>query len=357
MSESRFALLKDLPAASSSEERRALLRRATEALSQPAHAVTDAEFGELDELLSEVAEEYSLAVRIEFARLVAASVGRFCGTASRFALDEIEVAAPVLRQSQLPDETLLKVVREKSQAHMMAVTKRAVLSPALSHALVERGDDAVVGSLLENKGAAIAEATFDMVAKRAETAPALHGPLVGRQDVPLDLLHGLYQKCETALRREIMDKFQSVDPGELEKAFQRSRSRITENYASVPGDMSASRKRLANLHAMGPVKPQILPGILREGPSARTLFKLALAELVDVDFGVVDRAVEACDLDTLALLCRGARFDRALFVTLAVGLDQTAQGLSAAEQFGALYESVPAEAAQRALRFWKVRAA
>jgi hypothetical protein len=54
-------------------------------------------------------------------------------------------------------------------------------------------------------------------------------------------------------------------------------------------------------------------------------------------------------------LCRGANFDRGLFVTLAVGLDKAGDGLARAEEFGALYESVPVQAAQRALRFWKVR--
>jgi hypothetical protein len=40
-----------------------------------------------------------------------------------------------------------------------------------------------------------------------------------------------------------------------------------------------------------------------------------------------------------------------------VGLDRSEQGLGKAEAFGKLYESVPVQAAQRALRFWKVRAA
>jgi len=68
------------------------------------------------------------------------------------------------------------------------------------------------------------------------------------------------------------------------------------------------------------------------------------------------QAADGPNLDTLALLSRGAGFDRGLFVTLAVGLDKTSHGLAKAEEFGALYESVPVQAAQRALRFWKVRA-
>ena len=78
--------------------------------------------------------------------------------------------------------------------------------------------------------------------------------------------------------------------------------------------------------------------------------------LADVDFELIQRTVGNHDLDTVALLCRGANFDRALFVTLAINLDGKDRGMAAAEEFGKLYEAVPVIAAQRALRFWKVRA-
>ncbi|HEY1876166.1 MAG TPA: hypothetical protein VGG66_01810, partial [Rhizomicrobium sp.] len=73
-------------------------------------------------------------------------------------------------------------------------------------------------------------------------------------------------------------------------------------------------------------------------------------------YDVIEPAVDTPDIDTLALLCRGTGFDRALFVTLAIGLDTTEKGLGRADEFGKLYESVPVETAQRAIRFWKVRA-
>ena len=353
--QSRYALLRGLSSRTNSEERRELLRTVTDALSR--HP-SDAEFAELDGILSAVAQEYSLQVRAEFARLVAASPTRFRDTSEQFALDEIAVAAPVLRHSQtLSEETLLKVAAGKSQAHMLAVTQRGSVSKKVSHALVARGDDAVVTSLLSNEGASIADETYEVVASRAETSPALQGPLVRRRDVPLDLLNGLYQTVEAGLRCEILRKFQAVSATELEKAFERSRTRVTSHYRALPEDFVQARVRVGALEATGKLTQAVLTSLLREGPGGRTTFKLAFARLTDVEFDVVDRAVEAADLDTVALLCRGARFDRALFVALAVGLDKTDRGLAAADAFGDLYESVPIDAAQRALRFWKVRAA
>jgi len=351
---SRFALLKDLPNRASSEARRDLLREVTESLRGNTPSAEEA--GELDRIMASVAADFSVEVRTEFARLVAASATRFCQSAEQFALDEIEVAAPVLKHSQaLSDDVLLRVVNEKSQQHMMAVTQRNTVSPRVSHALVERGEDEVVSSLLGNEGADIGDKTYDMVMERADSSPLLQAGLVRRKSVPLDLLNDLYLKAEADLRREIMAKFEQVQPAELEKAFGRSRSRLTSRYRQMPDDIASARARLAALEARGPLTPSILVNLLREGPAARTAFVLVFAKLADVELEVIQRAVEGPNLDTLALLSRGASFDRALFVTLAVGLDKSNGGLAKAEEFGALYESVPVQAAQRALRFWKVR--
>src|SRR6478735_3568739 len=108
---------------------------------------------------------------------------------------------------------------------MMAVTQRRTVSPRLSHALVERGGDEVVSSLLGNDGAVIADNTYDMVMERADASAMLQAGLVRRKSVPLDLLNELYLKTEADLRREIVAKFGGVQAEELERAFERSRSR------------------------------------------------------------------------------------------------------------------------------------
>ena len=353
---SRYALLKNLSASSSSDQRRELLRTVTDALTSNARAPSDEEFAELDQVLSLAASEYSVQVRTEFARLVAASVTRFCHASEQFAMDDIEVALPVLRHSQaLTEDALLRVVSEKSQAHLLAVTKRDTVSTRVSEALVNKGSDEVVSSLLANDRAQISDSTFEVVAKRAETSPLLQTPFVRRQGVPIDLLNDLYLKVEAGLRKEIVQKFDAVPPEDLEKAFERSRAKISNAFRKMPDDLGQAKKRLALLEANLQLLPQVLPSLLREGRGARTVFKLAFARLVDVTFDVIEPAVETPDIDTLALLCRGAGFDRALFVTLAIGLDASEKGLGRAEEFGKLYETVPIQAAQRALRFWKVR--
>ena len=352
---SRYALLTQLSAQTSSEERRDLLRKVTSALGHTEHS--ESEFAELDGVLSVVAQEYSVGVRTEFARLVAAANSRFPLASEKLAFDDIAVASPILRSSQiLSEETLMKVVEGKSQPHLMAVTQRTTVSQRVSEALVEHGDDAVVTSLLANDRAEIAHTTYETVARRAESSPALQAPLVRRKNVPVDILHDLYARVEADLRREIVDKFGQTEPGELEKAFERSRTRMDKAYRRRPEDFTAAQGRVAQYGARGELKPALLATLLREGAAARTSFMLAFARLADIEFDVVEPAVQDGDIDTLALLCRGAGFDKGLFVTIAVGLDKSERGMANADKFGQLYESVPVQAAQRALRFWKVRA-
>jgi uncharacterized protein (DUF2336 family) len=240
---------------------------------------------------------------------------------------------------------------------MMAVTGRREISERISQALVERGNDRVVSSLLANDNAKIGAVTFEAVAQRAQDSVVLQGPLVHRKDLPADLLNDLYVKVEKGLRQEILSKFSHLSEDEVNKAIRKSRERMSKLYDAAPEDMKAANERIDILSRRGELIPTVLTGLLREGKAGRTSFVLAFARLADVEFDLVQRSVDNHDLDTIALLCRGSDFERGLFVTLAITLDGQDRGLDGANEFRKLYDSVPVLAAQRALRFWKVRTA
>lgn len=83
--------------------------------------------------------------------------------------DLIDVAAPVLSQSErLGDDVLIESVRSKSQPHLLAISTRRVLSAAVTDALIERGNDEVVKSTVNNPGAEFSERGFTRLVERAE---------------------------------------------------------------------------------------------------------------------------------------------------------------------------------------------
>jgi uncharacterized protein (DUF2336 family) len=354
---SNFALLKDFAEETSSDKRRDLLRRATDVFLAEGHAMSPGDMAALDEVVQSVTSDLSAAVRAELSRKISVAPLPFTRTARKLAMDDIEIARPVLENSRaLSQGDLLDVIAQKSSDHMMAVTRRDDIGETVSSALVERGEDRVVVSLLENRTAKISEQTYEQVAQRAETSPVIQGPMVRRAGVPLHLLSDVYLKVEADLRREILKQYESVLPAELEAAFERSRNRVSKAYGALPENFDTVRREIEGLARQGKLSPPILVTLLRQGPQRRTAFVLAFAKLTDVNYELIDKLVTAADLDALAMLCRASGFDRALFVTLAMLIVGKDTPMGRLKEFGELYNSVPAEAAQRAIRFWKIRA-
>ena len=81
----------------------------------------------------------------------------------------------------------------------------------------------------------------------------------------------------------------------------------------------------------------------------------ALGEIVGLDYATTHGIVSRGDMEALAMICRAANIERPLFVTLAVLAGGGQDAMNQAEHFGRLYTAVPVEAAQRAMRFFKVR--
>ena len=60
--------------------------------------------------------------------------------------------------------------------------------------------------------------------------------------------------------------------------------------------------------------------------------------------------------DELSIVCKAAGFERSLYLTFAVLiLDRDANAMGRAREYGELYEELPREAAQRTIRFWRMR--
>jgi uncharacterized protein (DUF2336 family) len=306
----------------------------------------------IDDLLSAVVSELALGARIELAQCVSADPGALGKTARELSLDDISVAAPVLENCEaLTEETLLEVIARTSQAHMLALTKRKSISEKVSDALVDRGEDGVVASLLGNPGANIAYGTYEKVAVRAQESPLLQNPLIARESVPLDLLNELYFKAEGDFRRQILARFDSAATYELSLALLQNRRRWLVRHGGLPDDFETVRAEIDKLDRSGELKPPILVRLLRD--RRPTAFKLSFAKLTHTGYELINRIVERKDYEALAMAARVANFDRALFVTLALLISGDDQRMARAEEFGRLYEEMPAELAHKVLCLWK----
>jgi len=118
--------------------------------------------------------------------------------------DVIEVAAPVLSQSQqLDDDILIETARSKSQAHLMAIATRKVLSGAVTDVLVLRGNDEVIHSTLNNPGAEFSERGFTRLVSRAEGDDDLATCIGLRPAMPRHLYLKLLAKASATVRARL----------------------------------------------------------------------------------------------------------------------------------------------------------
>jgi uncharacterized protein (DUF2336 family) len=118
--------------------------------------------------------------------------------------DLIEVAAPVLSRSErLDDEALIETARNKSQAHLMAISTRRVLSGAVTDVLVLRGNDEVIQSTVNNPGAEFSERGFTRLVDRAAGDDDLATCVGLRPTIPRHLYLKLIAKASATVRSRL----------------------------------------------------------------------------------------------------------------------------------------------------------
>ncbi len=338
----------------SSEKRRALLRELTEHFfgASARSATEDALYGSV---LASLADEMESAVRAELSARFANAPNAPHALIRRLANDEAAVAEAVLTTSPvLTDDDLLGVVRNHGQDHLRAVSARPSVSEAVSEIIVERGDDETLGTLLRNDGAQLSRKSSEAAVERARANPALHEAAVSRASLPADLLNEMYFVVEARLRTRILEQNARMDPALLESALAAGRARIATDDGALPADYAECSAYVEELKAAGQLTPQMLARFLRSGGT--TSFLIALAQLSDIDFHTARQIVERRELDALAVVCKSADLDRALFLTYAVVLlNDDGDAMAKAHSYARMYSELTKDAALRTLRFWRMR--
>jgi uncharacterized protein (DUF2336 family) len=338
----------------SSEKRRALLRELTEHFfgASSRTATEDALYGSV---LARLATDMEIAVRAELSARFASATDAPAALIRRLADDDAAVAGAVLAASPvLSDEDLLGVVRKHGQAHLRAVSSRASVSEAVSDVIVQRGDDETLGTLLRNDGARLSRQASEAAVERAKVNPALHEATVSRTSLPPDLLNEMYFVVEARLRTRILEQNARLDPALLESALAAGRTRVATDDGALPADYAECLNYVEELKAAGQLTPRMLARFLRSGGT--TAFLIALAQLADIDFHTARQIVERRELDALAVVCKAADLDRALFLTYAVVLlNDDGDAMAKAHAYARMYAELGRDAALRTLRFWRMR--
>lgn len=145
------------------------LRKVTDLFLSGGLAYSDEQLAVFDDVLGCLIDRIEAQARVMLAQRLAPVAGAPPRLMRTLAFDDlIEVAAPVLAQSDLIDDAMLiESARTKSQQHLLAISTRTVLSHAVTDVLVARGDDAVVTSTVKNPGARFSDQGYSTLVTRA----------------------------------------------------------------------------------------------------------------------------------------------------------------------------------------------
>jgi uncharacterized protein (DUF2336 family) len=293
-------------------------------------------------------------VLVELSQLFADAPEAPLGLMRDLANHSFEIAGPILGRSRaLDDQTLLQVVNYQSQQHIKAVAQRDDVSESVSDAIVKFGDDHALDALIRNDSAKLSRTSMEAAVDRARRNTLLHEGVVKRNDLPLDLLNEMYFVVENTLRDQILQRNASVDPETLDAALSKARERMRQNVGDVGAEAKNAIAFIQSKKNSGELNARLLVSLYREAKQIHFLY--GLSEITSLDPETVGELIHRRDIDGLAMICRAAGIERPLFVTLAVLACGGDEAMARAEEFGKMYNSVPMEAAQRAMRFFKVR--
>ena len=341
----------------SSAKRRELLRQVTGIFMTHPEDVGGSEMQLYDQVMTQLTSDMETVVRAEIAQALAGARVAPLGLLRKLATDEISVAEPILTQSKaLSVDDLMHVVETQGQGHLRAVSRREVVPEVVSGVIVKRGDDTTLHTLLSNDGARLSRASNEEVVRRAQANPDLHEVVVNRKDMPADLMNDMYFVVEQRLRERIIAENAKLDPAMIDQAISKGRNRIAVAYGSFPEDYERISADVEALRAGGKLTPQLLARYMRD-PNP-TWFLCALSQMADIDFLTARHLVDKREIDALAIACKAAGLDKALFLTYAmIMLSDSENAMGKASEYGKLYMELPRETAERTIRFWRLRRA
>lgn len=265
--------------------------------------------------------------------------------------DAIEVAEPVLtRSSRLDDAALIENARTKSQAHLLAISRRKALSGTVTDVLVERGDLEVVTSAAGNPGAEFSEAGYTKLVERAEGNDDLATTVGSRSSIPRHHLLKLIAKASDAVR----DRLKAVHAEtseEIDGAVKKVAAGAQMRSAADDIDVAAARLHVGKLHEAGQLSERQVANFASDGKFNET--NAAIACLTNVPFVTVEGMMVESRSEGVMVLAKVLDFS---WTTVKAILDMRGGLPAHDEAFTRVsYERLKPSTAQQVLRFHKMQ--
>ncbi len=334
--------------------RRVILENVADLFLSPEGRLNERESALMTDILHKLVHDVEMTVRRSLSERLADVDDAPHELVVALANDEIAVAAPVLLKSGvLRDTDLIQIVKDRTQEHMLQVARRDSLTEGVTDALVDKGEDDVIETLLVNKDASISRQALSYIVERSKRVDRFQKPLVARADLPPDLAHKMFWWVSAALRDHILHNY-SLDSVTIDELLQDTAQTMIEEVEPLRPGYTVAEELVRSLANRGELTTEFIMRSLKNGEIR--LFMAALSERGRLDFDTTQRIVLDPGGEPLAVLCRAVGLDRKQFTT-AYLMSRAPQGnilgMTVSPESEQLFDSLTEQSAMAALQFWR----
>jgi uncharacterized protein (DUF2336 family) len=331
------------------------LRRVTDLFINGAVDFSDEQIGLFDDVFQCLMEHIEASARALLADRLAPIDSAPPLTIRALAFDDlIEVAAPVLSRSErLDDETLIETARNKSQAHLMAISIRRVLSGAVTDVLVLRGNDEVIHSTVNNPGAEFSERGFTRLVHRAEGDDDLATCLGLRPTIPRHLYLKLIAKASATVR-ERLEAANPEQAGEVPTAVREATRRARTAPSAITRETAIAHALVKSLYEDGRLDEHQVTAFAEAGKFDEA--NAAIAALANVPVSIAENMMIETRAEGVMILAKVSGMSWST-VRAIIHMRDDLSGLEPADLGAckAIYERLRPSTAQQVLRFHRMQ--
>jgi len=332
-----------------------MLTRITDLFVDGATRYTEEQIGVFDDVMVRLVSTIEAKARAKLAHRLAPIANAPSSLIHMLAFDDdIEVARPVLKQSErLEDPALVASANTKSQQHLFAISQRRSLSEAVTDVLVEHGDREVVHSVVKNAGARFSDAGFRMLVHRSAGDDDLATIVGMRSDIPRPHFLLLLEKASSAVRTRLAAENPQARSA-IEGVVAEVVGGIREDARNASPDFAAALAAVERQNRLRRIGEAEIYQYARDRKFEETAIALSL--LCDTPIDVVERALLDPGAEIVLILAKvaglSATTTKAILLLRAADRGMSAKDL---DQALASFNRLQTETAKRVLGFFRTR--
>jgi uncharacterized protein (DUF2336 family) len=331
------------------------LRRLTDLFVLGATKYSGEQVALFDDVMSRLIEEVEISARATFGNRLAIVPNAPPKVIRELALDNaIEVAGPVLTHSeQIDDVILVESAKTKSQNHLLAISRRKLLTENVTDVLVDRGNQQVALSTAGNPGATFSEFGYSTLVRRSQDDDKLALCVWSRMEIPRQHLLRLFAEASESVRLtlEATDRRKAeLIRGMVAQASNQIQTKSRDESAGY----ATAYSHVQNLHKAGKLDEAKLAGFAKAGKFDETA--VALSILSNLPIGLIERAFVQNWSEQLLVLAKA--IDLSWNTTKMMLMFQSGAKDASAPELDECHTSftrLQADTAKKALQFYRLR--